>query len=77
MFPISDITAEEVQKVAEHFNTTCSCTIKTTEPHAIANVEALKAVVAKVAEMERQGDIATWEEENIPDVLVKELPTPG
>ncbi|KAG0559726.1 hypothetical protein KC19_10G125800 [Ceratodon purpureus] len=74
---LEDITAEEVQKVAEHFNTTCSCTIKTTEPHAIANVEALKAVVAKVAEMERQGDIATWEEENIPDVLVKELPTPG
>ena len=63
--------------VAELFNTTCSCVIKVVEPSAIASEEDLKAIVAKVTEMERQGGIATWEEENIPELLVKELPTPG
>jgi hypothetical protein len=77
LFLLSDITAAEVTKVVEYFSTTCSCVIKTIEPRAIANEEDFKAIVAKVTEMERQGNIATWEEENIPDVLVKELPTPG
>lgn len=72
-----DILATEVSKVAERFYTTRSCVIKITEPLVIADEEKLKAIVAKVTEMERHGDIATWDEENLPDVLVKDLPAPG
>lgn len=42
-----------------------------------ANEEDLKTIVAKVKEMERQGQITTWNEQNLPDAIVKELPKPG
>lgn len=66
-----------MSKVAEEFSTTRSCLIKTKEPHAIADEEKLKAIVAKVKEMEIQGDIAAWDEENLPEVIIKDLPAPG
>lgn len=67
----------EVSKIAENFYTTCSCIIKTVEPKVTVNEEGLKAIVAKVTALERQGDISTWNEQDIPDVIVKELPTSG
>jgi len=66
-----------VSKIAESFNTTCSCIIKTVEPKVTANEGELKAIVAKVTALEREGAISTWNEQDIPDVIVKELPTRG
>ena len=77
LFPITDIFAPEVSKFAEQLLTTCSCIIRTIEPHVTANEDDLKTIVAKVTEMERQGNIATWNEQNLPDAIVKQLPTPG
>lgn len=51
--------------------------IKTVEPKVTDNEEELKAIVAKVAALEKQRDISTWNEQDLPDVIVKELPTPG
>lgn len=43
----------------------------------VADQEKLKAIVADVREMEIQGDVAPWNEDNLPEVIVKDLPTPG
>lgn len=77
MISISDISAAEVSKIAEHFVTSNNCVIKTTEPHVVADQEELKAIVANAREMELQGNIAPWNEENLPEVIIKDLPTPG
>lgn len=74
---VEDISAAEVSKIAEHLVTSNNCVIKTTEPYVVADQEKLKAIVANVREMEIQGDIAPWNEDNLPEVIVKDLPTPG
>lgn len=66
-----------MSKVAEQFEVTCSCVIRTIEPQANASEDDLKVIVEKVAEMERQGAIETWKEEPLPDSFIKDLPTPG
>eukprot|EP00249_Psilotum_nudum_P022861 c28663_g1_i1 orf=451-3468(-) len=71
------ITAAEVSKVAEHYSTTCSCVIKIVEPHAHATLDDLKAVVLKVQSLEKCAAILPWQEEQIPDEIVANKPTPG
>jgi len=66
-----------VSKLAEKFYATCSCIIRTIEPHVNASEDDLKAIVEKVTEMERQGSIGTWNEQILPDAIIKDLPTPG
>lgn len=76
-FPTTDISAPEVSKIAEQFYATCSCIIRTIEPHVNASEDDLKNVVENVTEMERQGGIGTWKEQTLPDAIIKDLPTPG
>ncbi|KAG0557873.1 hypothetical protein KC19_11G163400 [Ceratodon purpureus] len=73
---IPDISAAEVTRIAEYYHTKCNCVIKTLEPRARATERDLKAIVAKVQALEG-GDIASWDEEHIPDSIVDKLPTPG
>lgn len=42
-----------------------------------ASEDDLKAILEKVTEMERQGSIGTWNEQTLPDAIIKDLPTPG
>ena len=73
---LSDISAAEVTRIAEYYHTKCSCVIKTLEPRARATERDLKAIVAKVQALEG-GDIAPWDEEQLPDSIVDKLPTRG
>lgn len=76
-FALPEISAAEVSRLAECYHIKKSCTIKVVEPHSTASKKDLNAVVAKVDALEKQGDIAAWDEENLPSGLVAEIPIPG
>ncbi|KAE9464478.1 hypothetical protein C3L33_03583, partial [Rhododendron williamsianum] len=67
----------EVSKYAENFRTSCSCVVKTIEPHATATVHDLEAVVSKINCLEEERSIPPWDDENIPEEIVSEKPNPG
>ncbi|KAG5559244.1 hypothetical protein RHGRI_008965 [Rhododendron griersonianum] len=71
------ISAHEVSKYAENFRTSCSCVVKTIEPHATATVHDLEAVVSKINCLEEERSIPPWDDENIPEEIVSEKPNPG
>lgn len=74
---LPQITAAEVSKIAENYRTTCSCVVKTVEPRARATIEDLKAVVYKIQSLEEAGEILPWDEEQIPEEIVENIPLPG
>lgn len=76
-FALSEISAAEVSRLADCYHIKKSCIIKVVEPHSTASESDLKAVVAKVEALEKQGDIAAWDEENLPSGIVAEIPIPG
>uniref|UniRef100_A0A0D6R038 Peptidase M16 N-terminal domain-containing protein n=1 Tax=Araucaria cunninghamii TaxID=56994 RepID=A0A0D6R038_ARACU len=71
------ISAAEVSRFAENFQTSCSCVIKTVEPRACATVEDVKAIVSKIQTLQDGGSIPPWDEEHIPDEIVSRKPDPG
>ncbi|XAR67091.1 C-terminal processing peptidase [Bertholletia excelsa] len=71
------ITASEVSKYAENFRTSCSCVIKTIEPWATATVDDLRSAVLKINSLEEEGRIDRWDDEHIPEEIVRVKPTPG
>ncbi|XP_057968681.1 zinc protease PQQL-like isoform X2 [Malania oleifera] len=71
------ISASEVSKYSEKFQTSCSCVIKTIEPQATATVDDLKNVVLKINSMEEGRNIPPWDEEHIPEEIVSTKPNPG
>lgn len=76
-FALPEISAAEVSRLAQCYLIKKSCTIKVVEPHSSASKKDLKAVVAKVDALEKQGDVAAWDEENLPSGLVAEIPISG
>ncbi|KAF4371416.1 hypothetical protein F8388_001944 [Cannabis sativa] len=71
------ILASDLSKYAEKLQTSCSCVIKTIEPRASAVVDDLKDVVSKINAAEKEGKIAPWDEEQIPEEIVCTKPNPG
>ncbi|KAK5829923.1 zinc protease PQQL-like [Gossypium arboreum] len=71
------ISASEVSKYAEKLQTSCSCVLKTIEPQASATVDDLKKVVLKINNLEKEGSIAPWDDEYIPEEIVNIKPDPG
>lgn len=76
-FLILDISASEVSKYSEKFQTSTSCVVKTIEPRATAAVDDLKAVVMKINSLEREKSLPPWDDENIPEEIVCAKPDPG
>lgn len=77
VFASTDISASEVSKYAQNFQTTCSCVIKVVEPHVGATIDDLKAAVTKVSYLENDEAIPRWDDEHIPEEIVSEKPNPG
>ncbi|PON32289.1 Coenzyme PQQ biosynthesis protein [Parasponia andersonii] len=71
------ISASDLSKYAEKLQTSCSCVIKTIEPRASAVVDDLKIVVSKITALEKEGNIASWDEDQIPEEIVTTKPNPG
>ncbi|POO00604.1 Coenzyme PQQ biosynthesis protein [Trema orientale] len=71
------ISASDLSKYAEKLQTSCSCVIKTIEPRASAVVDDLKIVVSKINALEKEGNIAPWDEDQIPEEIVTTKPNPG
>nr|XP_009764558.1 PREDICTED: uncharacterized protein LOC104216239 isoform X3 [Nicotiana sylvestris] len=71
------ISASEVSKYCEKFQTSSSCVIKTIEPRATAAVDDLKAVVVRINSLEREKSLPPWDDENIPEEIVCAKPNPG
>ncbi|XP_020265173.1 zinc protease PQQL-like isoform X2 [Asparagus officinalis] len=71
------ISSMEVSRFAMKFCTACSCVIKIVEPQARATLEDLKAAVLKVNALEEERSIPPWDDENVPEEIVVDKPTPG
>ncbi|XP_047252548.1 zinc protease PQQL-like isoform X2 [Capsicum annuum] len=71
------ISASEVSKYSEKFQTSTSCVVKTIEPRASAAVDDLKAAVMKINSLEREKNLPPWDDENIPEEIVCVKPDPG
>ncbi|OIT04261.1 PREDICTED: zinc protease PQQL-like [Nicotiana attenuata] len=71
------ISASEVSKYSDKFQTSSSCVIKTIEPRATAAVDDLKAVVVRINSLEREKSLPPWDDENIPEEIVCAKPNPG
>lgn len=71
------ITTSEISRYAENFQTSCSCVIKTIEPHATATVDQLKSVVSRINSLEKGRSILPWDDEHIPEEIVSIKPNPG
>ncbi|KAI5664619.1 hypothetical protein M9H77_23942 [Catharanthus roseus] len=71
------ITAAEVSRYSENFQTSCSCVIKTIEPHATASVDQLKSVVSRINSLEEERGISPWDDEHIPEEIITIKPSPG
>lgn len=74
---MADISASEVSRYSDNFETSCSCVIKTIEPRAAATVDELRRVVSKVNSLEQEGRISSWDDEKIPEEIVSVEPNPG
>ncbi|GLT32236.1 hypothetical protein SLA2020_069160 [Shorea laevis] len=71
------ISAPEVSKFAEKLQTSCSCVIKIVEPQPSATTCNLKRVISKVIELEKDGGISPWDDEQIPDEIIDIKPNRG
>ncbi|GAB2292506.1 hypothetical protein Dimus_026742 [Dionaea muscipula] len=74
---LPSISSSEVSKYAEKFRTSCSCVIKTIEPHASVTLDDLKKVVSKVTSLEEVENISAWDEDHIPEEIISTRPDPG
>ncbi|KAL6558843.1 hypothetical protein OROMI_019193 [Orobanche minor] len=71
------ISASEVSKCSENFRTSRSCVIKTIEPEAAATEDDLRNVVLRVNSLEEEGNISPWDDEKIPEEIVRVELNPG
>ncbi|GAB4852721.1 hypothetical protein Ancab_016933 [Ancistrocladus abbreviatus] len=74
---LPQISASEVSKYAQKFQTSCSCVITISEPHATVAVEDLKAVVLKINSLEEERNVSAWDNGFIPEEIVHVKPSPG
>lgn len=72
-----DILASEVSKFAEKLWTSCSCVIQIVEPQAFAMIDDLKNIVMKINKLEKERNISPWDDEHIPEEIVKSKPNTG
>ena len=73
------ITAEDVSAVANNFLLSNSCVLSAIEPRKQATVSAadLKLTADKVQSLEDSQKLLPWDEEDLPDKIVPQEPTPG
>jgi hypothetical protein len=74
---LPQISASDVSRYSEKLRTSCGCVIKSMEPKSAATIDHMRNVVSKVNSLEEEKMIAPWDEENIPEEIVSEKPTPG
>lgn len=71
------ISAAEVAIYAQKFCTKCNCVIKAIEPRATVSLDDLKNAVSKIKQLEEGRSITAWDEEHIPEEIVKIQPNSG
>ncbi|XP_022732544.1 zinc protease PQQL-like isoform X1 [Durio zibethinus] len=74
---LPDISASEVSKFAEKLRTSGSCVIQIIEPQASAIIDDPKNIVTKINKLEKERSISPWNDEHIPEQIVKSKPNTG